>query len=178
MMVTVHFILAGKTNWRTVTVIHEVNIIEVYQQRVFTNLPAKGLITDIECEAKDREQLEGLIANLNKAGYDVRQVEVADWAIEPMSALGAKDDINDMSSLFPLPPQLWSFQRPTAGLKSRPAGGDLFAGIRPPKISPQAQSARLQLTVYARTGSPPRKQVGREDAQIPTAKGQELIRFE
>uniref|UniRef100_UPI0035944A27 threonine ammonia-lyase n=1 Tax=Parasphingorhabdus sp. TaxID=2709688 RepID=UPI0035944A27 len=42
---------------------HEVNIIEVYHQRVFTNLPAKGLITDIECEAKDREQLEGLIAD-------------------------------------------------------------------------------------------------------------------
>ncbi|NCN85658.1 MAG: threonine ammonia-lyase [Sphingomonadales bacterium] len=57
---------------------HEVNIIEVYHQRVFTNLPAKGLITDIECEAKDREQLEGLIADLNKVGYDVRQVELAD----------------------------------------------------------------------------------------------------
>ena len=57
---------------------HEVNIIEVYHQRVFTNLPAKGLITDIECEAKDREQLEALIAALNKSGYDVRQVELAD----------------------------------------------------------------------------------------------------
>lgn len=57
---------------------HEVNIIEVYHQRVFTNLPAKGLITDIECEAKDREQLEDLISTLNKSGYDVRQVELAD----------------------------------------------------------------------------------------------------
>lgn len=57
---------------------HEVNIIEVYHQRVFTNLPAKGLITDIECEAKDREQLEDLISALNKSGYDVRQVELAD----------------------------------------------------------------------------------------------------
>lgn len=57
---------------------HEVNIIEVYHQRVFTNLPAKGLITDIECEAKDRDQLEALIAALNKSGYDVRQVELAD----------------------------------------------------------------------------------------------------
>jgi hypothetical protein len=52
MTVKVHFILNGETNWRTVT--------------------------DIECEAKDREQLEGLIADLNKAGYDVRQVELAD----------------------------------------------------------------------------------------------------
>lgn len=57
---------------------HGVNIIEVYHQRVFTNLPAKGLITDIECEAKDKAQLDGLIVDLNKAGYDVRQVELAD----------------------------------------------------------------------------------------------------
>lgn len=57
---------------------HEVNIIEVYHQRVFTNLPAKGLITDIECEAKDKAQLDGLIVDLNKEGYDVRQVELAD----------------------------------------------------------------------------------------------------
>lgn len=57
---------------------HGVNIIEIYHQRVFTNLPAKGLITDIECEAKDKEQLDGLIADLDKSGYDVRQVELAD----------------------------------------------------------------------------------------------------
>ncbi|RYY42220.1 MAG: threonine ammonia-lyase, partial [Sphingomonadales bacterium] len=35
-----------------------VNIIEVYHQRVFTTLPAKGLITDIECETRDRDHLE------------------------------------------------------------------------------------------------------------------------
>ena len=32
---------------------HNVNIIEIYHQRIFTHLPAKGLITDIECEARD-----------------------------------------------------------------------------------------------------------------------------
>jgi threonine dehydratase len=37
---------------------HNVNIIEIYHQRIFTHLPAKGLITDIECEARDREQLD------------------------------------------------------------------------------------------------------------------------
>src|SRR3546814_597667 len=31
----------------------QVNIIEVYHQRVFTSLPAKGLITDIECETRE-----------------------------------------------------------------------------------------------------------------------------
>src|SRR5690606_28301540 len=50
---------------------HNVNIIEIYHQRIFTNLPAKGLVTDIECEARDREQLESLIAALQAKGYSV-----------------------------------------------------------------------------------------------------------
>ncbi|MEZ5708276.1 MAG: threonine ammonia-lyase [Blastomonas sp.] len=57
--------------------LHNVNIIEIYHQRVFTNLPAKGLITDIECEARDRAQLERLVVALRKDGYDVTQVELA-----------------------------------------------------------------------------------------------------
>ncbi len=55
---------------------HNVNIIEIYHQRIFTNLPAKGLVTDIECEARDREQLESLIAALKAKGYSVSQVEL------------------------------------------------------------------------------------------------------
>lgn len=53
-----------------------VNIIEVYHQRVFTSLPAKGLITDIECEARDKEQLDALVAALRAKGYAVSQVEL------------------------------------------------------------------------------------------------------
>lgn len=55
---------------------HNVNILEIYHQRIFTNLPAKGLITDIECEARDREQLEALISDLRAQGYSVSQVEL------------------------------------------------------------------------------------------------------
>ena len=55
----------------------QVNIIEVYHQRVFTNLPAKGLITDIECEARDRAHLDRLIEALRGAGYEVRPMELA-----------------------------------------------------------------------------------------------------
>ena len=55
---------------------HNVNILEIYHQRIFTNLPAKGLITDIECEARDREQLEALISDLRGQGYSVSQVEL------------------------------------------------------------------------------------------------------
>ena len=54
----------------------QVNILEVYHQRVFTSLPAKGLIAEIECETRDREHLERLIEALRAAGYDVRQVEL------------------------------------------------------------------------------------------------------
>lgn len=55
---------------------HNVNIIEIYHQRIFTSLPAKGLITDIECEARDREQLDSLIKSLRKKGYTVNPVEL------------------------------------------------------------------------------------------------------
>ncbi len=60
-------------------VFHEqaVNIIEVYHQRVFTTLPAKGLITDIECETRGPEHLARLIAALRDAGYEVSPVELA-----------------------------------------------------------------------------------------------------
>ena len=55
----------------------QVNIIEVYHQRVFTSLPAKGLITDIECETRDEAHLQRLIAALGHAGYEVTPVELA-----------------------------------------------------------------------------------------------------
>ncbi len=55
---------------------HQVNIIEIYHQRIFTTLPAKGLITDIECEARDKDQLDRLVEGLRAKGYAVSQVEL------------------------------------------------------------------------------------------------------
>jgi threonine dehydratase len=55
---------------------HNVNIIEIYHQRIFTSLPAKGLITDIECEARDKEQIEALVSALRSGGYSVSLVEL------------------------------------------------------------------------------------------------------
>lgn len=55
---------------------HNVNIIEIYHQRIFTHLPAKGLITDIECEARDKEQLDSLVETLREKGYAVTAVEL------------------------------------------------------------------------------------------------------
>ena len=55
---------------------HNVNIIEIYHQRIFTHLPAKGLITDIECEARDKDQLDKLVRALRAKGYEVDSVEL------------------------------------------------------------------------------------------------------
>jgi threonine dehydratase len=54
-----------------------VNIIEIYHQRVFTTLPAKGLITDIECETRDAAHLESLMVALARDGYEASRVELA-----------------------------------------------------------------------------------------------------
>ncbi len=54
---------------------HQVNILEVYHQRIFTHLPAKGLTADIECEARDGGQIAALIAALRAKGYEVNQAE-------------------------------------------------------------------------------------------------------
>ena len=43
---------------------------------VFTHLPAKGLATEIECEARDADQLDSLIAALKTEGFDVSLVEL------------------------------------------------------------------------------------------------------
>ena len=55
---------------------HSINILEIFHQRIFTDLPAKGLVTDIECEARDRAQLDKLVAALKAKGYSVSQVEL------------------------------------------------------------------------------------------------------
>ncbi|MFB0873537.1 MULTISPECIES: threonine ammonia-lyase [unclassified Sphingobium] len=54
-----------------------VNILELAHQRIFTNLPAKGLSLDVECETRDRAHLQRLITALGEAGYEVAPIEVA-----------------------------------------------------------------------------------------------------
>lgn len=54
----------------------QVNILEVWHQRIFTSLPAKGLTAEIECEARDREQIDLLVHALRAKGYEVERVEL------------------------------------------------------------------------------------------------------
>ncbi len=53
------------------------NILELYHQRIFTNLPAKGLTLDVECETRDADHLDRLVAGLVAEGYEVSRVELA-----------------------------------------------------------------------------------------------------
>jgi threonine dehydratase len=55
---------------------YNVNIIEIVHQRVFTHLPAKGIYTEIECEARDRQQLNMLVDALRAEGFEVSQMEL------------------------------------------------------------------------------------------------------
>ncbi len=45
------------------------NIIEVYHQRVFTDLPAKGTELNLVIETRDRSHLEAVLAQLEAVGY-------------------------------------------------------------------------------------------------------------
>ena len=55
---------------------HSVNILEIQHQRIFTSLPAKGLFTEIECEARDGAQIDRLIEGLREQQYDVESVAI------------------------------------------------------------------------------------------------------
>ena len=54
-----------------------VNILELSHQRIFTNLPAKGLSLDVECETRDKAHLDRLLAALRADNYEVSLVELA-----------------------------------------------------------------------------------------------------
>jgi threonine dehydratase len=53
------------------------NILELYHQRIFTNLPAKGLTLDVECETRGADHLDRLVQALTDAAYEVARVELA-----------------------------------------------------------------------------------------------------
>ncbi|WP_106638722.1 threonine ammonia-lyase [Allosphingosinicella vermicomposti] len=55
---------------------HQINIVEVYHQRIFTPLPAKDTFIDIECEARDAAQMAKLGEALKDAGFNVHPVDI------------------------------------------------------------------------------------------------------
>jgi threonine dehydratase len=55
---------------------HQVNVVEVLHERVFTRLPAKDAAIDVECEARDSSAIMRLIKGLETEGFNVRALPV------------------------------------------------------------------------------------------------------
>jgi threonine dehydratase len=53
-----------------------VNIIEVHHHRIFTTLPAKDTVIEVECEARDSVAIEHLVSALEAAGFVVERASL------------------------------------------------------------------------------------------------------
>jgi threonine dehydratase len=53
-----------------------VNIIEVNHHRIFTRLPAKDTVIEVECEARDSRAIDTLVKRLEDAGFQVDRAEL------------------------------------------------------------------------------------------------------
>jgi threonine dehydratase len=50
-----------------------VNIIETNHQRIFSKLPAKDTVIEVECEARDAQAIDALVARLEGKGFVVER---------------------------------------------------------------------------------------------------------
>ena len=57
---------------------HEVgvNIIEINHSRIFTRLPAKDTVIEVECEARDAQAIEEVVSRLEGAGFRVERARL------------------------------------------------------------------------------------------------------
>ncbi len=53
-----------------------VNIIEINHHRIFTRLPAKDTVIEVECEARDAQAIDTLVKRLEGAGFHVERAEL------------------------------------------------------------------------------------------------------
>ena len=53
-----------------------VNIIEINHSRIFTRLPAKDTVIEVECEARDAAAIDALVKRLESAGFDVERAQL------------------------------------------------------------------------------------------------------
>ena len=53
-----------------------VNVIEVNHSRIFTQLPAKDTMIEVECEARDPESIDDVVARLEAAGFRVERASL------------------------------------------------------------------------------------------------------
>jgi threonine dehydratase len=53
-----------------------VNVIEINHSRIFTRLPAKDTLIEVECEARDPAAIDDVVARLEKAGFRVERASL------------------------------------------------------------------------------------------------------
>jgi threonine dehydratase len=53
-----------------------VNIIEINHSRIFTRLPAKDTLIEVECEARDARAIDDVVARLEGAGFQVERASL------------------------------------------------------------------------------------------------------
>ena len=53
-----------------------VNVIDIRHSRIFTRLPAKDTMIEVECEARDAASIEDVVARLEKAGFQVESASL------------------------------------------------------------------------------------------------------
>ena len=53
-----------------------VNVIEINHSRIFTRLPAKDTMIEVECEAKDPESIDDVVSRLEAAGFRVERASL------------------------------------------------------------------------------------------------------
>ena len=52
------------------------NVIEIRHSRIFNALPAKDTVIEVECEAKDPQTIDDVVARLERAGFRVERAEL------------------------------------------------------------------------------------------------------
>jgi threonine dehydratase len=50
-----------------------VNVLEINHSRIFTSLPAKDTMIEVECEARDPQSIDDVVARLEAAGFRVER---------------------------------------------------------------------------------------------------------
>jgi threonine dehydratase len=53
-----------------------VNVIEINHSRIFTRLPAKDTMIEVECEARDPESIDDVVGRLEAAGFRVERAQL------------------------------------------------------------------------------------------------------
>ena len=53
-----------------------VNIIEINHSRIFSRLPAKDTLIEVECEARDASAIDDVVARLEAAGFEVERASL------------------------------------------------------------------------------------------------------